>query len=89
MGRKRRKNLNTIAQAAEKTGVPRSTLATWIRSGRYDYERSDGGFVLIHDKVVDDILRDYLRRPKGEGNRLKGGSPLIKPPQKGQGKTDY
>lgn len=84
MGRKRRKNLNTIAEAAEKVGMSRSTLDTWIRSGRYAYERSDSGFVLIRDKVVDDILRDYLRRPKGKGNRLKGGSPLIKPPQKEQ-----
>lgn len=67
--------------------MPRSTWETWIRSGRYPYEESDAGFVLIHDKVVDDILRDFMCRPKGKGNRLRGGSPLIKPPQKEQRKT--
>ncbi|RUQ19577.1 MerR family DNA-binding transcriptional regulator [Kocuria sp. HSID16901] len=79
--RKKREDLHIVKEAARLTGVPESTLRTWLKQGRYPVTTSPGGYMLVHDREILQISTDYANRAKTSKGRLKGGTSWEKPPR--------
>lgn len=57
----------TLADAAEKYGIPRSVLTTWVRSGVIPVKRRCGNVFVLNDREVQErvaFFYERLRRSK-------------------------
>lgn len=79
--RKKKSYLHVVKEAAKLSGVPESTLRTWLKQGRYPVTTSPGGYMLVHDREILQISTDYQHRAKTASGKLKGGTSWRKPPQ--------